>query len=361
MKADADQPLLTAAECARSLALTPRALRVYEARGLISPKRTAKNWRVYGKAELARLNEILVLRQLGFTLAGISRILGGRATDLDRLLAVQEEALVARRARIDQTLSIVRSLRGKRVAGETLSAADLIELAKETTMSEHAEDTLAWKRYEQARPRTAIPVDPAALPAYAGTYRLEDGLLIRVYAEEGRLMLEVIGQSPVELFAEAADAFFMTVVPAQVTFDRDADGIVCGFVLHQEGYELPAVRAEAADFGEATAELARRAAAKKPDPRSAARLREVIEASRSGMPDLGGFTEPLAGLMRTQAAVVRAELGKVGALKSLEFKGLDPTGLDVFRVDFENGQRECGISFAPDGRVNALYLRAGLF
>lgn len=52
--------LLTAAECARRLGLTTRALRVYEARGLIDPQRTEKNWRLYGAREIARLGEILV-------------------------------------------------------------------------------------------------------------------------------------------------------------------------------------------------------------------------------------------------------------------------------------------------------------
>ncbi|MCA1444597.1 MerR family transcriptional regulator [Ensifer sp. IC4062] len=46
---------LTAAECGERLGLTVR--RLYENRGLISPRRTGKNWRLYGAEEFARLNE----------------------------------------------------------------------------------------------------------------------------------------------------------------------------------------------------------------------------------------------------------------------------------------------------------------
>jgi len=46
----------------------------------------------------------------------------------------------------------------------------------------------------------------------------------------------------VELFAEAADAFFLTAMDAQITFDRDAAGTITGLVLHQGGRDMPATR-----------------------------------------------------------------------------------------------------------------------
>ena len=55
--------LLTAAECADRIGLTVRGLRLYESRGLISPRRTAKSWRLYGAAEISRLHEILALKR----------------------------------------------------------------------------------------------------------------------------------------------------------------------------------------------------------------------------------------------------------------------------------------------------------
>ena len=60
---------LTAADCARRIGLSVRALRLYEQHGLIAPRRTRKTWRLYGPDEIARLNEVLALKSLGSSLA----------------------------------------------------------------------------------------------------------------------------------------------------------------------------------------------------------------------------------------------------------------------------------------------------
>ncbi|OWW04845.1 hypothetical protein ATY81_02400 [Rhizobium sp. R72] len=78
--------LLTAQECASRIGLSIRALRLYEQQGLISPRRTSKQWRLYGSTEIARLNEILVLKSLGLTLRDISKLLRGHPTDLVQTL-----------------------------------------------------------------------------------------------------------------------------------------------------------------------------------------------------------------------------------------------------------------------------------
>ena len=53
---------------------TPRALRFYEAKGLLSPKRQGKV-RLYGREERERLALVLKAKRLGFTLAEIRQML----------------------------------------------------------------------------------------------------------------------------------------------------------------------------------------------------------------------------------------------------------------------------------------------
>ena len=125
----------TAADTARRLGLTVRALRVYERHGLVQPGRTAAGWRVYGPAEIARLHQVTALKRLGLTLKQIAALLQGRGLDLERLLAAQEEALTARRQQVDRALGLVRRARARLQAGETLPADDLVELTRETAMS----------------------------------------------------------------------------------------------------------------------------------------------------------------------------------------------------------------------------------
>ncbi|HEV2075854.1 MAG TPA: MerR family transcriptional regulator [Thermoleophilaceae bacterium] len=54
----------------------PQTLRIYESRGLITPKRSAKNTRLYSQADVDRLGRIQELTsELGMNLAGVERVL----------------------------------------------------------------------------------------------------------------------------------------------------------------------------------------------------------------------------------------------------------------------------------------------
>ena len=87
------QAFLSPTEAARALGTSPKALRLYEARGFLSPARTEAGWRVYGPEALARAREILALRRLGFSLAQIERLLAADPTGLAAALAEQEAKL----------------------------------------------------------------------------------------------------------------------------------------------------------------------------------------------------------------------------------------------------------------------------
>ena len=54
----------------------PQTLRIYEARGLVAPKRSAGNTRLYSESDLERLRRIQELTtRLGMNLAGVERVL----------------------------------------------------------------------------------------------------------------------------------------------------------------------------------------------------------------------------------------------------------------------------------------------
>ena len=64
-------------EVVRRTGLTSRALRFYEARGLVAPLRTHSGRRLYGAGELERLNQIVALKRAGLTLTQIQRLGAG--------------------------------------------------------------------------------------------------------------------------------------------------------------------------------------------------------------------------------------------------------------------------------------------
>lgn len=89
-------------------------------------------------------------------------------------------------------------------------------------------------------PRTAVALEAATLAEYVGSYPLVPGFTLAVTRDGTRLFVQATGQPRFEVFAETRDAFFLTAVDAQLTFTRDASGVVTGLVLHQNGASRPA-------------------------------------------------------------------------------------------------------------------------
>jgi DNA-binding transcriptional MerR regulator len=99
---------LYASQAARRLGISPKALRLYERSGLVTPSRTEAGWRVYGPDEMRRAAEIAGLRALGFSLAQVRRVLEG---GLEDALAEHQAALEGRVRALAATVDKVRSLR----------------------------------------------------------------------------------------------------------------------------------------------------------------------------------------------------------------------------------------------------------
>lgn len=71
----AASPRILIGQAARRTGLTARAIRLYEAHGLISPPRDSSAVRYYDSAAVARLEHIAFLRRGGFTIRQITELL----------------------------------------------------------------------------------------------------------------------------------------------------------------------------------------------------------------------------------------------------------------------------------------------
>jgi MerR family transcriptional regulator/heat shock protein HspR len=81
----------------------PQTLRIYEAKGLVRPKRTPGNTRLYSEADLQRLREIQRLTtELGLNLAGVERVLSLQ-DELDRVKAQLAKLEREMRQAVEQT------------------------------------------------------------------------------------------------------------------------------------------------------------------------------------------------------------------------------------------------------------------
>ena len=72
---DSDRGVFMISVAAELAHMHPQTLRIYEARGLIHPKRSPKNTRLYSQRDVERLRRIQQLTAEGLNLAGVERVL----------------------------------------------------------------------------------------------------------------------------------------------------------------------------------------------------------------------------------------------------------------------------------------------
>jgi MerR family transcriptional regulator, heat shock protein HspR len=107
------RPRYSISVAAELTGLHQQTLRVYEARGLVLPRRTPGGTRRYSEADLARLRKISALTgELGMNLAGATRVLeledmvarrDAQVADLQRQLAAAARHMRAEVARVHRT------------------------------------------------------------------------------------------------------------------------------------------------------------------------------------------------------------------------------------------------------------------
>lgn len=341
----------TAAECARQTGLTVKALRVYEREGLLKPRRTLKDWRVYGEADLARLGEVTALRALGLKLSEIAQLLKGRNSGINRMLELQQQELLRRRAQIDAGLATVSMLRRRTAMGETLTINDLASAIKEFQMTATTPEALAWKRHEQMRPRVAITANPAEMLNCCGHYQFEAGMLFHVFLDSNKLMAQIPGQPALQLFPEGERSYFYTEVPAQVNFAPADSGPMTTLTLHQNGHEMIARRLEKQEADQWLAKLKARVASGQPHADSRRYIELVLDGQRAGKPPLDLMSPDLASVVIEQNETNTRDLVELGKTTGIAFLTVTPEGFDAYRATFENGEMDVIILIDDHGKI----------
>lgn len=133
-----------------------RTLQYYDNIGLLCPThRSAAGYRMYDEQNLVRLQQILLFRELEFSLKDIKRILDSPEFDQTQVLDQQIELLELKRAHITKIIGLARSLRNgeHNMSFEAFDTKQLDEYARKA--KESWGDQPAWTEYEQkSRDRT---------------------------------------------------------------------------------------------------------------------------------------------------------------------------------------------------------------
>ena len=125
---------------AKMAGISTRTLRFYDEQGLLKPKRISSNgYRIYGQAEIDRLQQILFYRELGVELAEIGRILS--AKDFDTLPALESHlnALESKREQIDTLIANVKKSISAMKGETTMSDSEKFEGFKQKLIDNNEE------------------------------------------------------------------------------------------------------------------------------------------------------------------------------------------------------------------------------
>jgi DNA-binding transcriptional MerR regulator len=129
--------LYTVSQIARRTQITVRALHHYEAKGLLAPaQRSAAGYRLYGASELRRLQHIVSLKALGFSLAEIRACLDADAPTLGQALLHQVNRLREAVVRQQELMQRLENVAQQALRGEAIDAETLLSSIEATTVME---------------------------------------------------------------------------------------------------------------------------------------------------------------------------------------------------------------------------------
>ena len=114
-------------EVARHAGVSSRTLRHYDDLGLVPPAYVGSNgYRYYEQEQLMRLQEVLLLRELGLSLDAIRRVVDG-TDDRVAVLHAHHEALLGERDRLDRLATTVARTIEMREGGDHMTPEQLFD------------------------------------------------------------------------------------------------------------------------------------------------------------------------------------------------------------------------------------------
>jgi MerR family transcriptional regulator, thiopeptide resistance regulator len=118
----------TVGELARLAHVSVRALHHYDEIGLLQPSgRSRASYRLYTERDLARLQQVLLFRALGFSLDGIARVLNAPDFDRKRALLAQRALLEGEARRLEAMVALVDKTLDALERDEAMTDEDMFE------------------------------------------------------------------------------------------------------------------------------------------------------------------------------------------------------------------------------------------
>ena len=151
MRRQKGKMMRTVHEVSKLTGVSIRTLQHYDNIGLLRPAdRTAAGYRLYSNDDLARLQHILLFRELEFPLKDIKRIIDSPGFDQKRALDQQIELLELKREHIDNLIGLAHDMKAKGTSTMAFEAFDTSKMDEYAAQAKASwGETPEWKEYER--------------------------------------------------------------------------------------------------------------------------------------------------------------------------------------------------------------------
>jgi hypothetical protein len=190
--------------------------------------------------------------------------------------------------------------------------------------------------------------------------------IVAVSRDGGHLFVQRSGQARFEVVPSTAGAYFSDDGRAWIAFKPEGSERAVE-IMHYDEAQTGAMRgsrmddAKGREFQDAIARenaaAPDRFIAQKPAPSSETMVFKYLEMAQSGAADGNLLGPRLADLLQRQVRFLRDELTQLGTLRSLSFRGVALSGLDIYGAKFDNGQAKISIGLGPDGKLDTANLQ----
>lgn len=189
-----------------------------------------------------------------------------------------------------------------------------------------------------------VALPPDVLDQYVGFYVRRANGVITITRDGDHLLWNEsrFNVPPLELVADAESHFVdkEKIIPP-FSFVQNASGRTIGLVQHYQLFgtsfsvPMPRIDASTADAIKANNEL--RSRSQTPMPGSERALGRLIDGILAGKPNYDEMTPWYAELVREASPITRSFYGKMGPVRSIEFRHVDRIGGDVYQVRQDAG------------------------
>lgn len=206
-----------------------------------------------------------------------------------------------------------------------------------------------------AAAQTAPVAEDIRSEEYVGAYQLSDNATMTISSKGTQLLAQLTGQDAFEIYPTSRTEFYYKVVAAKITFDFANGTSAKSLTLHQNGRDLPAPRIDegtASRIADATSSRKRSQSAY---PGGATLLSNVVHELEQNSSTPLDVTPALADAIGKQLPAIRAQLGKLGRLQSVDFVGVDAQGADTYLLNHEHGAQHAQVVFSSGGVISGLF------